>query len=157
MASKSLLADILIQEHKPQEAEELARQAFDDQLRVLGPQHRDTLESLWLLGTALVEMGRYEDAKKLYLDTLQKIRADKKDETREAATRLWYNLACHAAIAERRDEAFEYLDQAVEAGYTDAKHMRTDEDLKSLRNETRFDKLVAKAKAAGPQPALASK
>ncbi len=157
MASKSVLADILNQENKPQEAEELARHAFEDQFRVLGPQHRDTLESLWLLGTALVEMGRYEDAKKLYLDTIQKIRADNKDEAREAALRLWYNLACHAAIAERRDEAFEYLDQAVEAGYTDAKHMRTDEDLKSLRNEARFDKLVAKAKAAGPQPAVASK
>ena len=157
MASKSLLADILTQEHKLREAEELARQAFDEQLRVLGPQHRDTLESLWLLGTALVEMGRYEDAKELYLDTLQKIRAEKKDETRKAATRLLYNLACHAAIAERRDEALEYLDQAVQAGYTDAKHMRTDDDLKSLRNEARFDKLVAKAKAISPQPAVASK
>jgi eukaryotic-like serine/threonine-protein kinase len=157
MASKSLLAKILFEENRPQEAEELARQAFNDQSRVLGPQHPDTIESLWILGTALVQGGQYVEVKKLYLDALQKIRDVKDDGDRKAVSRLLYNLAGHAARAEQREEAFEYLDQAIEAGYSDAQFMRTDEDLKSLRNELRFHKLLARAKVISQQSAVATK
>jgi non-specific serine/threonine protein kinase/serine/threonine-protein kinase len=66
---------------------------------------------------------------------------------------LWYNLACTAARAGRRDEAFDYLHRAVDAGYNDAQLIRTDDDLKSLRNDPRFDKLVENMKATSPQTA----
>ncbi len=156
-ASKSLLADILIAEHRPQEAEELARQAFNDQSRVLGPEHPDTVESLWLLGTALVEMGQYEQAKMLYLDTLQRLTGDKRVWIRKVVARQWYNLACLAARASRRDQAFDYLDKAVDTGFISAQAIRTDEDLKSLRNDPLFDKVVAKARAISTPPTVASK
>ena len=157
MASRSVLADILIKEHKPQEAEELARQAFDDQLRTLGPQHHDTIETLGILGMALVRSGRYEDAKKLYLDAIATANSDKSAAHNGDVFWLWYNLACTAARAGRRDEAFDYLHRAVEAGYDDAQLIRTDDDLKSLRNDPRFDKLVANMNASGPPPAPVSK
>jgi len=157
LASRSLLADILLAEKKPKEAEEFARQAFNDQLRTLGLQHRDTLESLGALGTALVRTGRYEDAKQLYLDTIEKIGADRSQDAREDVFGLWYDLADLAAQAGRRDEAFVHLDHAVEAGYTNAQFMRSDEALKPLRNDSRFDKLVARAKSANQQLAPISK
>jgi tetratricopeptide (TPR) repeat protein len=157
LASKSLLADVLLAEKKPKEAEEFARQAFNDQSRTLGLLHRDTLESLGTLGTALVQTGRYEDAKQLYLDTIEKIGVDKSQDAREDVFGLWYDLADLAAQAGRRDEAFAYLDHAVEAGFANAQFMRTDPDLKPLRNDSRFDKLVARAKAANPPPAPPSK
>jgi tetratricopeptide (TPR) repeat protein len=156
LASKSLLADILIAEKKPKEAEEFARQAFNDQLRTLGLHHRDTLESLGALGTALVQTGRYEDAKQLYLDTIEKIRPDWSQDAREDVFGLWYDLADLAAEAGRRDEAFAYLDHAVKAGFANAQFMRTDAVLKPLLNDPRFDKLVTRAKAAY-QPAPISK
>jgi non-specific serine/threonine protein kinase/serine/threonine-protein kinase len=157
LASRSLLANILLAEKKPKEAEEFARQAFNDQLRTLGLQHRDTLESLGALGTALVQTGRYDDAKQLYLDTIERIGADKSQDAREDVIGLWYDLADLAAQAGRRDEAFDYLNRAVEAGYANARFMRTDAVLKPLRNDSRFDKLIARARAANPSPAPQSK
>jgi non-specific serine/threonine protein kinase/serine/threonine-protein kinase len=157
LASKAFLADVLLQEEKPQEAEVFARQAFDDQSRTLGPQHRDTMESLAFLGTALAKSGRYEDARKLYLDTIDKISNDKSGAHGGDVFELWYSLASLAAGTGRRDEAFDYLHHAIEAGYKDAQFLRTDDDLKSLRNDPRFDKLVAIAKAAKTEPAPVSK
>ena len=54
------------------------------------------------------------------------------------------------------DEAFDYLDHAVDAGYDNAPFIRTDETLKSLRNDPRFDKLLART-AASRQSAPVSK
>jgi len=146
LASRSVLADVLLKEQKPQEAVAFARSAFDDQLRTLGPLHHDTMETLGILGTALVRSGRYEDAKKFYLDAIATVSSDKSAVHDGDVFWLWYNLACTAAGAGRRDEAFDYLHRAIEAGYNDAQLIRTDDDLKSLRNDPRFDKLVADLK-----------
>ena len=152
LASQSLLAEILLNEQRPKEAERFARQAFDDQSRTLGLQHRDTMESLGHLGTALAKSGRYEDAKKLYLDAIERVSADKeRGPDNETVFGLWYNLACLAALDRRSDEAFDYLRHSFDAGYTDIQSMRTDDDLKSLRNDPRFEKLVASASVASPK------
>jgi non-specific serine/threonine protein kinase/serine/threonine-protein kinase len=104
------------------------------------------METLGILGTALVRSGRYEDAKKFYLDAIATVSSDKSAVHDGDVFWLWYNLACTAAGAGRRDEAFDYLHRAIEAGYNDAQLIRTDDDLKSLRNDPRFDKLVADLK-----------
>jgi non-specific serine/threonine protein kinase/serine/threonine-protein kinase len=156
LASRSLLADILLREQRPQEAEEFARRAFNDQLRTLGPQHHDTLESLGFLGEALTRTGRYEDVKKIYADTIARIGADTRYTAREGVVDLWYDLACLAVRTGHRDEAFDYLDHAVDAGYSNAPFIRADETLKSLRNDPRFDKLLARATAASRPPAPVS-
>lgn len=153
MASESLLARILLEQQKLQESEEFARQAFNDQSRTLGLRHRDTMESLRYLGTALTKSGRYEDAKKLYFDTIDKAMADREGGPRsEMVFGLWYDLACLAARDRRREEAFEYLRRTFDAGYTDVQSMRTDDDLKPLRSDPRFEKLLASASVAAPQP-----
>jgi eukaryotic-like serine/threonine-protein kinase len=129
-----------------QEAEPLARQAFDVQMRTLGPDHRDTIESIDLVGTALIQSGRYEDARRLFLDTIDKTIAVNKDGQRNATVaRLWYDLACFAALTGRRDAALDSLSRAFAAGYSDAHHARADDDLKLLRNDPRFERLLASA------------
>jgi len=153
LASSSLLSDVLLSEQRPQEAEPFARRAFDAQLRTLGPQHNDTLESLGFLGDALTRNGRYGDAKELYTGTIAKIAADQSPTAREGVVDLWYDLACLAVRTGHRDEAFTYLDRAVDAGYDNAPHMRSDAALKSLRNDPRFEKIVARAAAGGRQNA----
>jgi serine/threonine protein kinase/tetratricopeptide (TPR) repeat protein len=142
LASKAELARILIKEGKYQEAEEMARQAFDAQTRTLGPQHLDTLNSLQFLGTAMVYNHRYEEAKKLFEDTLNKV-----TKTQEGNVSLaWYNFACVAAAAHDRDEAVAHLREAVNHGYKDIDHIRTDEDLKSLHGYPRFEAFLIDAR-----------
>ena len=134
-----------------QEAEEFARRAFDDQLRNLGPHHQDTLESLRILGEALTRTGRYEEAKKTYTDTIARIGADSRYTAREGVVDLWYGLASLAVRVGRRDEAFNCLEHAVDAGYDNAPFLRTDDALKPLHSDPRFDKLLARATAASRQ------
>jgi serine/threonine protein kinase/Tfp pilus assembly protein PilF len=149
-ASRALLADLLLDQQRPGEAEPLARQAFNDQLRTLGPHHRDTLESLSSLGRALVDGGRYEEAKGVYLDTIGRMGWDGREAGRGDISETWYNLGCLAARTGHRDEAFTYLSRAVDTGYADARVLSADADLKPLRTDSRFDKLVARAKIASP-------
>jgi eukaryotic-like serine/threonine-protein kinase len=156
-ASRSLLADILLREQRPLEVEQFARRAFDEQLRTLGPHHQDTLESLRILGEALTRSGRYEEAKKLYTDTIASIGADARYAAREGVVDLWYNLASLSVRSGRRDEAFGYLEHAIDAGYDNAPFMRADEALKPLHNDPRFDKLLARVTASSRQPALVSR
>jgi serine/threonine protein kinase/tetratricopeptide (TPR) repeat protein len=142
LASKSLLAKILVEEHRYPEAEQSAQQAFDVQLRVLGPQHIDTLNSLQILGTAMVYNHRYDEAKKLFADVLEKA-----DKTQEVTVPLgWYKFACVAAAAHDPDEAVRLLREAVNHGYKEIDRIRTDDDLKSLRGNPRFEAFLADAR-----------
>jgi eukaryotic-like serine/threonine-protein kinase len=141
LASKAELSRIFIREGRYQEAEEMARQAYEVQVRTLGPQHLDTLNSLQFLATAMVYNHRYEEAKTLFADTLEQV-------TKTQAGNIslvWYNFACVAAAAHDRDEAVAHLREAVNHGYKDIGHIRTDEDLKSLRGYPRFEAFLADA------------
>jgi non-specific serine/threonine protein kinase/serine/threonine-protein kinase len=152
LASKAELARILIRKGKYREAEEMARQAFEAQVRTLGPLHLDTLNSLQFLGTAMVYNHRYEDAKKLFAHTFEN--APKAQEGNVSLG--WYSFACVAAAAHDRDAAVEHLREAVDHGYKDIDHMRTDDDLKFLRGYPRFEAFLSEAKkhtdAAARQP-----
>ena len=53
-----------------------------------------------------------------------------------------YNVACGYALAGSKDEAIDWLEYSVKAGYNDFDHLRQDSDLDSLRNERRYKKLL---------------
>jgi tetratricopeptide (TPR) repeat protein/tRNA A-37 threonylcarbamoyl transferase component Bud32 len=64
----------------------------------------------------------------------------------------WYNFACVYALAsgkiadkklELADRAMELLQKAVQAGFTNAAHMKQDNDLDALRDRVDFKKLLA--------------
>jgi serine/threonine protein kinase/tetratricopeptide (TPR) repeat protein len=142
LASKAFLSRILVKEANPREAEELARQALGVQLRILGPQHSDTLSTLQFLGTALVYNHRYDEAKTLFADIIEKIGKIQGGN----ASSAWYNFACVAVVAKRHDEAVRYLRKAVDLGYSDAKHLEADDDLKPLRGDPGFSALASEAR-----------
>ena len=57
-----------------------------------------------------------------------------------------YNLACtHAQLGEK-DKAFDFLFQAIDAGYDSPDQIRNDEDLESLRGDARFRRALERAK-----------
>ena len=54
----------------------------------------------------------------------------------------WYNLACSYAVLGMIDPAFEALQRAVELGYRHFRHMVRDPDLKALRHDPRFARIL---------------
>ena len=60
---------------------------------------------------------------------------------------VWYNLGCSYALTGQGDRAFHALERAVDLGYRDARWMRRDKDLASLRGDPRFQELVQRAAA----------
>ena len=59
-----------------------------------------------------------------------------------------YNLASAQARLGKRKRALEALEQAVEAGYSNAEYLEQDQDLESLRKLPDYQKLIARLKAA---------
>lgn len=54
----------------------------------------------------------------------------------------WYNLACSYAVLGLIDPAFFALQRALELGYRHLVHLRRDPDLKALRRDPRFARLL---------------
>ena len=54
-----------------------------------------------------------------------------------------YNLACSFALAGKKEEAFQALEQAIGLGWHDFEHLKKDSDLKILRDDPRFQQLVS--------------
>jgi tetratricopeptide (TPR) repeat protein len=54
----------------------------------------------------------------------------------------WYNLACSFAVLGMIDPAFSALQRSLELGYGFYKHLRRDPDLKALRRDPRFARLL---------------
>lgn len=57
-----------------------------------------------------------------------------------------YNLACAHARLKERDQAFSWLDKAIDAGFASYRKIEDDDDLFNLRRDPRFDKAVARAR-----------
>ena len=57
-----------------------------------------------------------------------------------------YNLACAHARLKEKDEAFAWLDKAIDAGFGSYRQIEDDDDLFNLRRDPRFPKAVEKAR-----------
>jgi len=55
-----------------------------------------------------------------------------------------YNLACAESLLGNEDEALENLEKAIDAGYGDVNHMKSDRDFNNIRNTEGFKKLEKK-------------
>jgi serine/threonine protein kinase len=141
--SMSTLAITLMDEGRYAEAEKLVRETLQIERRVLGPEHPYTLDALEDDALDLSYERRYGDAEKLFREAI--LTAGKANRP-SALFLAWYGFAEGAAVAGRRDEALEYLGQAVDHGYRYAESMAADPALKSLHGDPRFDALVAKAR-----------
>ncbi len=54
----------------------------------------------------------------------------------------WYNLACSYAVLGMTEPALAALQRALDLGYRQIDHIRRDPDLKSLRHDPRFIRLL---------------
>ncbi len=58
-----------------------------------------------------------------------------------------YNAACSYALSGGKENAFKYLQKSVDLGFLNVRHISSDSDLKSLRDDPRWKKILDKAKA----------
>ncbi len=91
------------------------------------------------LGHVLTRLGRNERA--LEVDR-ELARRNPEDET------VHYNLACSLALVGEIDAAIEAFERACTLGYDDADHAQADEDLAALREDERFQALLARLRTA---------
>ncbi len=89
------------------------------------------------IGTRLLTLRRLDDAAEA-LDNAARY-------AREAPATALYNLACAHALNGRTSDALGTLERSIEAGYSDAEHMRSDSDLASLRDDAEFERLATLA------------
>lgn len=54
-----------------------------------------------------------------------------------------YNVACGYALLGKNEEAIDWLETSIKAGFSKIDHLRKDPDLDGLRNEKRYKKLLA--------------
>ncbi len=142
--SESHLAGILIAEKKYPEAERIARENFQLAIKALGPQNPVTLHTMRKLGIAMAYTDRYPEARQMFLDLIEAQSASGAKGNRWSA---WYGLACVAMAANRPDDALQYLRGAVEHGYKNTDRLITEDDLRNLRSNPRFQRLVAELRA----------
>ena len=136
----SNLGETLDQEGHYAEAEKLQRTAFDNVKKLYGPDAPQTIGVAQSLATTLSYEKRYSDAKPLFeqaLQTAQKLKLP------DGVSNGWYAYACGAALSGQTGEALAHLRRAVEAGFSDATQLTTDQQLKSLRPNPQFQSLVA--------------
>ncbi len=101
----------------------------------LTTEHPENQLGWFALGYALHSQGKYAEA----LEPDQKAAAIQGTYTVDAT----YNAACALALLGRKDEAFEWLDKAREAGFVDVLHLDEDADLKDLHGDPRWDEFKA--------------
>jgi tetratricopeptide (TPR) repeat protein len=93
----------------------------------------ENAEILSLLGNLYTQAGKYD--KGLEID-------QKLVRMRPEDSLVHYNLACSLALLKRAGEALDELERAIDLGYNDYIHLRSDHDLDNLRAEARFKTLV---------------
>lgn len=91
------------------------------------------VEALELAANHFTALGYYTDG--LLLD-------QRLAEIRPEDPGVLYNLGCSLALIGRHDDAILTLSRAVQFGYHDHRHMSTDKDLGSLRDDPRFRELL---------------
>jgi serine/threonine protein kinase len=125
-------------------AESLLRETLEIQHRVLGREHPNTLTTADELVRTLEKEGRFDEAETLARATLDTQRRVLGPEHPDAAS-TGYDLACILAHRGRREEAIAALRDAMDHGLNSTSDLaiERDPDLNSLREDPRFEALVA--------------
>ena len=133
------LAEILNREGRWAEAEPLARESLAQAPRSKNP--LATADAMRALGISLAHDNRYAEADKLFHQILEQ------QNDPDFRSSMWFSYACTAAAAQDTDSALRYLREAISAGYRDLDKLSLDADLQGMRDNPKFQQLVADLKA----------
>ncbi|MBI4834427.1 MAG: hypothetical protein HY811_06385 [Planctomycetes bacterium] len=85
----------------------------------------------------LLEAKKFKEAKEVFLEIL-------KDNPNDVNS--LYNMACACSLRGDKQEALDYLEKSIKAGWDDFAHLKKDSDLDNIREEPRYKKIL---KASG--------
>jgi transcriptional regulator GlxA family with amidase domain len=103
--------------------------------RALIAENRNDSEAWLQLGRTLHGLKRYAESIPAHVEAAKG--------EKQRATAL-YNLSCAYALTGEREKAIDAASKAVEAGFRTRYYYESDEDLASVRNDPRFQALLAK-------------
>ncbi|TMA27386.1 MAG: hypothetical protein E6J78_10305 [Deltaproteobacteria bacterium] len=103
-----------------------------------GRRHRSSGRAQYALGLARLQLDEFDAASRAFSRAL---------ELGYRRGSALYNLACVEARRGDKNEAFRYLDEAIEAGFDAAAQIRSDDDLDNLRGDPRYAQAIRKADA----------
>ena len=139
------LAAIYNRQGRNAEAEKLYKETLEIRRRVLGQDHPSRLGSVSMLASVYLNQGRYAEAENLCKETLKIQRRVLRHDHPDTVGSM-YHLASVAALRGDRKQVLDWLAQAVDHGYKNADGIVNDDDLKSLRGDPAFEKLVDRAR-----------
>jgi tetratricopeptide (TPR) repeat protein len=145
LGSTNNLAIIYQRQGRLDRARELHQQALETKTRVLGGNHPETLSSQYNLAIVLTAEGRLDDAERLHRQTLEVRRQTLGARNPQALDSLCA-VAGVAALRGDRGAALDYLDEAIDLGYSQAESLAGDSDFESLRADPVFIELVERAR-----------
>ena len=96
---------------------------------VVGQPFQPSPWETWLAAFPFIETGEPERGVETFLQALERYPGNPD---------VLYNLACFEALAGRREEALEHLDEAVQADPRTRTWAQTDSDFDSIRDDARF-------------------
>ena len=113
-----------------------AREYFQKTLAI----QPEFLPAILNLAAMLAELNEIDKAAALYQKAVQ---------IRPAETAvIYYNLACLYSVAFKTDIALQWLEQAVEHGFSDQLKLKIDPDLNNIRKTTKFSNLLMLVKVS---------
>jgi Flp pilus assembly protein TadD len=101
--------------------------------------HPENLDALAELGQTYTRLGRTEEGLRIDQRLARMVPEN---------PTVHYNLACSLAMLGHPDMALDALEKAVRLGYDDAHLLQLDDDLASLRRESRFRELLRTIESA---------
>lgn len=133
------LAVTLSMEKKFAEAESLSREALAASQQAFGAASVQTIDNTVNLALILAHEMRSGESEALFRRAV----ASSSGVEGDIAANVFYAYAEGMAIAGRSDEAIDHLKQAVDHGFSNKQQMSSDDDLKSLRTNPRYQAVVA--------------
>ncbi|HTM37349.1 MAG TPA: serine/threonine-protein kinase [Terriglobales bacterium] len=144
------LAAMLGMSGRLQESEKLEAQAIELTRKLYGPNNLRLLNSLGNQGDTLFYLGRYGEARDMW-EQARKVELRVVGEAHPETARSTYNLGCVAAKEGKRDQAFSYLNAAIDhISPRIAPQISNDPVFTSLKGDPRFRRLVNRASRRNP-------
>jgi serine/threonine protein kinase/tetratricopeptide (TPR) repeat protein len=137
LESLGYLAITLGKEHKLEESERLLRDSVEIGLRTVGPVYTTRIA----MGNLAITLA-YEKRADQSIALFEKLMAYASKSEGTAMMDANYQYAVGLSILGRKDQAFEHLQEAVKLGFENTSQLTTDDDLKPLHDDPRFQALL---------------
>lgn len=103
-------------------------------------------------GSEAVSVKNYRQAIKYlqhWVNTYNEYPKDIRQLFKDMAGHIYYNLACYESLQKEKQKALEAFEKALEYGWDNYTHARSDKDLDFIRNEAKFEELMQTIRAKG--------